>query len=630
MTIHEILRHYWGHSRFRPLQEEIVQQVLDGNDTLALLPTGGGKSICFQVPALVRPGICIVVSPLIALMKDQVENLKEKGIKAIAITSGMGKREIDIQLDNCVYGDIKFLYLSPERLLSELVKERIRHMKVNLIAIDEAHCISQWGYDFRPPYLRITALRELHPTVPVLALTATATENVVKDIQEKLGFKKPNVLRKSFERKNVAYVIFNLEDKFRKLFSIAENIQGTGIVYVRNRRETQEVARVLGLNGFSSDFYHAGLDHLARSAKQEAWKKGKVRIMVATNAFGMGIDKPDVRFVVHLDIPESVEAYFQEAGRAGRDEQRAYAVLLYDTSDVAQLRRKLELSFPSVDEIRKIYHQLGNFFQVAYGAGEGQSLEFDLPEFCSRFKLDVIKTLHALKFLEKDGYISLSESVFLPSRVKVMVTSEDLYRFQVEHSAFDTFIKLILRSYGGMFEQYTAIREYDIAKRMEQPYQVVKDMLTQLKTMEIIDYLPQSDKPYLQFVRPRFDNKDLYIDRRYIGDRKAIVTRQVEAVIAYAGSSECRSQFLLSYFNEASPPKCGICDICLEEKRRATAVNLPEQIENEVVQLLSLDHLSLDKLITSISLGSEKERIAVVRNLLDSGRIKTDGTRYYV
>ena len=362
MTIHEVLKKYWNFSEFRLLQEDIIRSVLAGKDTLALMPTGGGKSICFQVPALLNPGICIVVSPLIALMKDQVENLHSRGIEAIAIFSGMGKREVDILLDNCIYGPVKFLYLSPERLLSDLVRERIRHMNVNLIAVDEAHCISQWGYDFRPPYLHLNELRAIHPHVPVLALTATATKRVVIDIQEKLNFPEPNVLRKSFERKNLSYVVLNEENKLRKLLDITKKVKGSGIIYVRNRRETQEISRFLNQQNILSDFYHAGLDTVVRGRKQESWKNNQVRIIVATNAFGMGIDKPDVRFVVHLDLPDSLEAYYQEAGRAGRDERKAYAVLLYNTSDKLQLLKKLALSFPTVDEIKQVYQHLGNYF----------------------------------------------------------------------------------------------------------------------------------------------------------------------------------------------------------------------------------------------------------------------------
>ncbi|HQS06153.1 MAG TPA: ATP-dependent DNA helicase RecQ, partial [Daejeonella sp.] len=457
MTIQSILSKYWGFSTFRPLQEDIIQSVLEGNDTLALMPTGGGKSLCFQVPALLKPGICIVVSPLIALMKDQVENLKEKGIKAIAIISGMGKREVDIALDNCIYGDIKFLYLSPERLLSDLVRERIRYMKVNLIAIDEAHCISQWGYDFRPPYLHLTELRELHPEIPVLALTATATERVAADIQVKLNFKNRLVFRKSFERLNLSYLVYNEENKLRKLISIARNVKGSGIIYVRNRRETQEVSRQLNLEGIISDFYHAGLDTPLRMKKQSAWKNSEIRIMVATNAFGMGIDKADVRFVVHLDLPESLEAYYQEAGRCGRDEKKAYAVLLYNNADKALITKRLDQHYPSIDEIKQIYHNLGNYYQLAYGAGEGLSLEFDLADFCNRFKLDPVRAIHAFKFLEHDEYLALSETVFLPSRVQVLLTHEDLYRFQVGQPAYDHFIKVLLRSYGGIFEQLVGI-----------------------------------------------------------------------------------------------------------------------------------------------------------------------------
>ena len=414
MTIQSILFKYWGFSVFRPLQENIIQSVLDGKDTLALMPTGGGKSLCFQVPALLNPGICIVVSPLIALMKDQVENLKEKGIKAIAIFSGMGKREVDIALDNCIYGDIKFLYLSPERLLSELVKERIRYMKVNLIAIDEAHCISQWGYDFRPPYLHLTQLREIHPGIPVLALTATATERVTADIQDKLNFKNGKVFRKSFERLNLSYLVYNEDNKLQKLVSIVKNVKGSGIVYVRNRRETQEIARLLNLEGIMCDFYHAGLDTPLRMKKQTAWKNSEIRIIIATNAFGMGIDKADVRFVIHLDLPESLEAYYQEAGRGGRDEKKSYAVLLYNNSDKAKITKRLDQQYPTIEEIKQIYHHLGNYYQLAYGAGEGLSLKFDLAEFCNRFKLDAVRTIHAFKFLEHDEYVALSETVFLP------------------------------------------------------------------------------------------------------------------------------------------------------------------------------------------------------------------------
>lgn len=630
MTIHHILFKYWGFSKFRPLQEDIIQSVLEGNDTLALMPTGGGKSLCFQVPALLQPGICIVVSPLIALMKDQVENLRDKDIKAIAIISGMGKREVDIVLDNCIYGDIKFLYLSPERLLSDLVRERIRHMKVNLIAIDEAHCISQWGYDFRPPYLHLTELRELHPEIPVLALTATATERVAEDIQSKLQFKNARVYRKSFERKNLSYLVYNEENKHRKLISIAKNVKGSGIVYVRNRRETQEVARLLSMQGISADFYHAGLDTPLRMKKQTSWKKSEIRVMVATNAFGMGIDKPDVRFVVHLDLPESLEAYYQEAGRGGRDEKRAYSVLLYNNSDKFQLIKRLDQHYPSIEEIKQIYHHLGNYYQLAYGAGEGLSLEFDLADFCSRFKLDAVRTLHSFKFLEHDEYIVLSETVFLPSRVQVLSGPEDLYRFQVEQPAYDQFIKILLRSYGGIYDQPVGIKESDLAKRLGINRTEVVKTLGKLHSLQIIIYNEQTDKPHLIFTKPRVDTQHLLIDRRYHADRYQVHKTQIEAVLNYAGSHKCRSQLLLNYFNEAHAEVCGVCDVCLENKKAGKKDALTDEIIKDLLNELSKNPLHLNALVESIHKGSDKEKLGVIRMLLDAGTIKANGEYYYI
>ncbi|MFD2163575.1 ATP-dependent DNA helicase RecQ [Paradesertivirga mongoliensis] len=630
MTIYQALKTYWNFDSFRSLQEDIIQSVLSGRDTLALLPTGGGKSICFQVPAMVKPGICIVVSPLIALMKDQVENLKARGIEAVSIVSGMGKREVDILLDNCVYGQIKFLYLSPERLMSDLVRERIKYMNVSLFAIDEAHCISQWGYDFRPPYLQLSALRDIHPQVPILALTATATEGVIDDIQDKLGFRQKNVFRKSFERKNLSYIVATEENKFRKLIAIAKKVKGTGIIYVRNRRATQEVARMLNREGISSDFYHAGLPTPVRADKQEAWKNGSIRVIVATNAFGMGIDKAEVRFVVHLDLPESLEAYYQEAGRAGRDEKKAFAVLLYNESDRLALEKKFNLSFPSIEEIKQIYHSLGNYFQLAYGAGEELTLEFDIGNFCSRFKLDPIKTLNALKFLEHDGYIALSESVYLPSRVRVMVGAEDLYRFQIEYSQFDSFIKILLRSYGGLFEQYSQIRESDLARRTGISTQEVVKTLEKLEELELLSYLKQTDKPQIQYLKSRLDSSNVFIDGRYIEQRKLIMKSQIEAVINYAEAQKCRSQLLLAYFDQPHADKCGVCDVCIEEKRSATNSSLFERMTFEILELLAENHLTLDELISSMHSGNETQRVDGLRNLLDAGKIKTDGLKYYV
>jgi ATP-dependent DNA helicase RecQ len=626
----EILKHYWGFNSFRPLQEEIITAVMHGEDTLALLPTGGGKSLCFQVPALAKEGICIVVSPLIALMKDQVENLKARGINAVAIYAGMGKREIDILLDNCIYGPIKFLYLSPERLLSDLVRTRISYMNVNLIAIDEAHCISQWGYDFRPPYLQISTLREIHPDVPFIALTATATAFVRVDIQEKLQLKHAKVFVQSFARKNLSYVVFNLDDKYKKLTDIVRNVKGSGLVYVRNRRETAEVALFLKRNHVEADFYHAGLERNERSRKQSDWKQNKIRVMVATNAFGMGIDKPDVRFVVHLDLPESLEAYYQEAGRGGRDGRRSFAVLLANKSDQLSLKAKYTDSFPSVEDIRKTYHHLGSYFQLAYGAGAGISFSFDLADFCKRFKLGVIKTIGALKFLEHDGYLTLSENIFLPSRLMFTAGNEDVYRFQIENSGYDPLIKTILRSYGGMFDHYAPISESDIAKRLGISFNDVVKQLNSLQEQGLLSYLQQSDQPQLMYVLPRVDLLHLDTDVKYIELRKKIQADQISAVLAYADTKVCRSIQLLAYFDEPNADKCGVCDVCLEEKKQEDMAGLADTIDFEIATLLQNGLRSVDELIMEIKTGSDQDKLNRIRELLDAGKIKTDGKNYYL
>jgi ATP-dependent DNA helicase RecQ len=630
MTIDEILKQYWNHDTFRPMQAEIIQSVLLGNDTLALLPTGGGKSVCFQVPALAKEGICIVISPLIALMKDQVENLRAKGINAISIVSGMGRREIDLALDNCIYGSVKFLYLSPERLLSELVRERVKYMKVNLFAIDEAHCISQWGYDFRPPYLHIADLRELHPNVPVLALTATATADVKVDIQEKLKFKNPVVYQQSFERRNISYVVQHEEDKFRKMLSIVKGVKGSGIVYVRSRKETFEIAKFLSDNGIRADYYNAGLSVDLRSEKQEAWKNNRVQVIVATNAFGMGIDKPDVRFVIHKDIPESLEAYYQEAGRGGRDGNKAFGVLLYNPADKLKQEKMYELNFPSVEEIKQVYHNLANYYQVAYEAGEGLSFDLDLGEFCSRFKLDAIKTLNALKFLERDEYLAFNESVFLPSRFQFEVVNEQLYNFQIQNAGWDPFIKTLLRSYGGAFESYVRVKEFDIARRTGLNVQQVIEGMLQLQQYGLISYMQQTDKPQVTYLKPRVQGSHLIIDRKYIEQRKEVYRQKMEAVFAYAIHKRCRSQMLLAYFDEPDGRKCGICDVCLDEKRKVNQDEIFDNITNEIVQLLSISNPDIGGLITGINIGTEKEKMETVRLLLDAGKIKTDGEIYYL
>lgn len=607
------------------MQAEIIASVLAGRDTLALMPTGGGKSLCFQVPAMQREGICIVVTPLIALMKDQVENLKARGIEAEAVFSGMSKREIDIALDNCIYGPIKFLYLSPERLGTELAQERIRHMKVNLFAIDEAHCISQWGYDFRPPYLQLAALRELHPNVPFLALTATATAKVVDDIQDKLGFRERHVLRKSFVRENLAYMALDEEDKLGRMLRVIRKLGGSGIVYVRNRRETQETARMLVNEGVSASFYHAGLDTPERSKRQEDWKNNETRVIVATNAFGMGIDKPDVRFVIHLDIPDSLEAYYQEAGRAGRDGKKSYAVMLYHESDKLSLRKNLEQSFPSVAEIKQVYHLLANYFQLAYGAGEGLVLDFNVGEFCNRYKLDALKTVNALKFLERDGWISVSEAVYIPSRLQFEVDMATLYKFQVEHAAYDSFIKMVLRAYGGAFGYYVPIREGDFAQKLGRPYRDVVKTLEQLHEFGIIHYIPQTDSPQLQFLRPRVDAKHLHVDAAYLADRKRTKTEQVNEVLRYVERQECRSKQLLAYFDEPASKPCGICDVCLKAKHRGDAA---DSIAVQIEQALSNGPMTIQELMDAVTLGDEETRMRLIREQIDAGKIAIHGDRY--
>ena len=626
----ELLKRYWGFDSFRPIQDEIIYSVLNGQDTLALMPTGGGKSLCFQLPALAMEGICIVISPLIALMKDQVENLKEKGISAVAIYAGMGKREIDILLDNCIYGNIKFLYLSPERLLSDLVRVRISYMNVNLFAVDEAHCVSQWGYDFRPPYLKIHELREIHPKVPILALTATATQRVRTDIAEKLQLTQPKIFVKSFARKNISYVVLTDEDKYKRLIKIIKNVKGSGLVYVRNRRETTEVAYFLQRNGIEADFYHAGIEREERFSKQASWKENKIQVMVATNAFGMGIDKPDVRFVVHLDLPESLEAYYQEAGRAGRDGKKSYGVLLANKSDQLALEAKYSKSFPSVEEIKKVYHDLGSFYQLAYGAGEGITFDFDLADFCKRFNIGVVKAMAALKFLEHDGYVTLSENIFLQSRVLFTVGHEDVYRFQIENAAYDKVIKAILRSYGGAFDVYVKIQESEIAKKTGSSFKDIVRYLKFFQEQGLLSYLPQTDQPQLQFLRPRADRLHLDIDVKYIELRKKIQADQIQAVMSYATRMECRSIQLLTYFDELAAEKCGICDVCLAEKKADDNDQLDDRIDYEIASLLQNQSHSLVNLVNELTIGTEQERINRIRTLLDAGKIKTDSKNYYL
>ncbi|MBI4946530.1 MAG: RecQ family ATP-dependent DNA helicase [Bacteroidetes bacterium] len=629
MTIQQILLKYWGYSQFRPLQEDIINSVMEGNDTLALMPTGGGKSICFQIPALAKDGICIVISPLIALMKDQVENLKAKGIKALAITSAMSKNEIDAAFENCAYGNYKFLYLSPERLETDLARARIQKMKVNLIAVDEAHCISQWGYDFRPSYLKISEIRDLHPQIPVLALSATATPEVAKDIQNKLlfnsrrdGSPKENLLRKSFERKNLAYVVFQEEDKMNRLLKMAEKIHGTGIVYVRNRKKTQEVANFLKRHNVAADFYHAGLDSHVRDAKQDAWINNKVRVIVCTNAFGMGIDKPDVRFVVHLDMPDCLEAYFQEAGRAGRDEKKSYAVLLYNDADKIEMEHNLEVSFPSMEEIRKTYQALANYFQLPIGAGKGSTLDFDIHDFCSRYNLKPLVAFNAIKLLEREGYFVMTDAFYQPSRVHFLLNKEELYKFQVENVHYDEFIKIVLRSYSGVFDSYVKISDQDIGKKIRKTWGGVKNIFLELEKRNVLKYLPQTEMPRITFLTERTDAKDIFISADNLRKRKEKTEERMAAMIHYATSkTKCRSQMLLSYFGETDSYRCGICDICLERNKLELSSLEFESVSEQIKKKIALHPLTLIEIVDSVQNSSVDKTIRVVQWLIDNGKL---------
>jgi ATP-dependent DNA helicase RecQ len=623
MSIHDILNTYWGYNAFRPLQEDIINSVLSGKDTLALLPTGGGKSICFQVPALAREGLCLVVSPLIALMKDQVENLKKRQIQAVALHSGMSRREIDITLDNCIYGDTKFLYLSPERLQTDLFLARVKKMKVNLLAIDEAHCISQWGYDFRPPYLQIAALREHLPGIPALALTASATPDVQEDIQEKLQFRQENIFRKSFARANLSYSVLPEEDKERKLLQILQNIPGTAVVYVRSRRKTQEIAAFLQRNSISATFYHAGLNHTERATRQQNWIDSGVRVMVATNAFGMGIDKPDVRVVVHLDLPENLESYYQEAGRAGRDEQKAYAVVLYNQADIDDLSQRVEMQFPEPGMLRNVYQALANYYQLATGSGEMASYDFDGEDFQKLYNLPVMSLHYSLKRLEDNGLLQLNEAFFQPSRLFLPVNNTELYKFQVSNPRFDLLLKVILRMYGGeLFANYQKISETQIAAKIQKTLPETVKMLEYLHQNGMVLYEPQKDKPQLTFLTPRHDIAKLPLNIQQMEARKKVQQLRVDAMLAYAANTQrCRTLMLLDYFGETSDVACGVCDVCVKKKRQKMANDPTPYYRQWILQLLNGEPADLQQIFLSIPRAKEPDFLAAVREMVGNGEL---------
>lgn len=625
--IHQILFQYFGYKSFRPLQEDIIRSVLEGKDTLALLPTGGGKSLCYQVPAIAMEGLCLVVSPLIALMRDQVETLKGKGLESEAVFSGLSNYQIEKILDHAAYGSLKFLYLSPERLITSSFRDRLPFMKLNMIAVDEAHCISQWGYDFRPPYLRIAEIREFHPQTPIIALTATATKEVINDIQDKLLFKEKNVLSRSFDRPNLIYVVQNENNKARRLLKICNNLKGSGIVYVRNRRKTVEIAKFLVQNHYPAGVYHAGMNLAQRNNIQNRWMENRLRVMVATNAFGMGIDKPDVRFVVHIDIPDSPEAYFQEAGRAGRDGKLSYAILLYDEADITDINENFNNSWPSYGVIKNVYNALGNYYNLAIGSGKDISFDFDLNEFCKRFNFKSLPTFNALKIIEKEGYIALNDAFDSPSQLMFRLSGDEMYNFQVANKKFDGFIKIISRLYGGaLYTTHQRINEEAIAKYLNIKTDQVIQLLTELDKLEVISYVPRKNKPQLIFVTERLDASQFYLSPENYQLRKNAAKQRLEAMIDYIkDENHCRSQILLSYFGEKTKVRCGACDYCLKHH----LLDLDEKeyitIETELEKIIKDQPISLANVLKQLPSYLDEDKVMqVVDYLVENGKLLRD------
>jgi len=619
----EILKQYWGYDSFRDLQEEIITSIGEGKDTLGLMPTGGGKSITFQVPALAQEGICIVITPLIALMKDQVQNLRKREIKALAIYSGMTRQEILTALENCIFGNYKFLYISPERLDTEIFRTKLRSMKVSMITVDESHCISQWGYDFRPAYLKIAEIRELLPEVPVLALTATATPEVVTDIQARLKFREGNVFRMSFERKNLAYIVRKTDNKTKEILYILQRISGSAIIYVRNRRRTKEITELLMNEGITADFYHAGLDNAVKDLRQKRWQSGEVRVMVATNAFGMGIDKPDVRIVLHLDLPDSPEAYFQEAGRAGRDGEKAYAVILYSKSDKTTLHKRVVDTFPDKEYILNVYEHLQYYYQMAMGDGFQCIREFNLEEFCRKFKYFPVPVDSALKILTQAGYLEYTDEQDNSSRILFTIRRDELYKLREMGKEAEALIQSILRSYTGVFTDYAYISEESLAIRTGLTRQQIYNILVTLTKRRIVDYIPRKKTPYIIYTRERLELRFLHIPPSVYEERKARYEARIKAMEEYVTTENvCRSRMLLRYFGEKNEHNCGQCDVCLS--KRATndlSEESYEEVKRQILDLLS--HNPPTPAETADQIKAEKEDIGqVIRYLLDEGELK--------
>ncbi len=585
---HDILKQYWGYDTFRGIQEDIINSIGQGKDTLGLMPTGGGKSIAFQVPALSKEGLCLVITPLIALMKDQVANLRSRGIKATAVYSGMTREEIIVALENCIFGDYKFLYISPERLATEIFRIKLRGMHVSMIAVDESHCISQWGYDFRPAYLNIAQIRQLLPGIPVLALTATATPDVVKDIQRRLEFKEENVFRMSFERKNLSYVVRRTENKEEELIHILNSMPGSAIVYTRSRKATKEIASLLLRHDIGAENYHAGLSNAEKDARQKNWQNGTSRVMVATNAFGMGIDKPDVRLVIHMDMPDSPEAYFQEAGRAGRDGQTAYAVLLFSPRDKTLLARRIPETFPDKEFIRQIYEHLNYYYQMAMGDGEGCTYEFNLDEFCHRFKHFPVQTDSALRILSRSGYIEYTDEQENSSRIMFTLRREELYRIKEQSKETESVIQAVLRCYGGVFSDYVYMEETLLARQTGLTPQQVYECLKNLTQNRILHYIPRKRTPYITYTQKRIDCEKLVIPPSVYEERKKSYETRIKAMIEYATSeNHCRSRMLLYYFGERNEHNCLRCDVCLAKHDSGLKRGEYEELNRQIMELLA-------------------------------------------
>lgn len=623
--IQKILKEFWGYDSFRPLQEAVIESILANKDTLALMPTGGGKSLCYQVPALAVDGLCLVISPLIALMKDQVENLRRKNITAFAIYSGMSRAEVINTLKVATNSNCKFLYVSPERLETNLFKEYLPGMNINLLAVDEAHCISQWGYDFRPPYLRIAILREELKDVPVMALTASATKDVQDDICEKLQFKEKNIFRQSFERKNLSYSVFKVDSKINKVIEILNKVQGSAIVYCKSRKRTKEISELLQLQNIVADFYHAGLPQVERNKRQEDWIKNKTRVIVCTNAFGMGIDKPDVRSVIHADVPDCLENYYQEAGRAGRDGQKSFAVLLYDDNDITELEGLAAIRYPSLDDIKNVYQSVANYLQIPAGTGEGNYFDFDINDFVKKFKLNTHTAIYSLKALEQDNWLSLNEQVFLPSKIKFTTTKEALYAFETSHPELEPAIKALLRGYEGIFDFPTSISEIVLIRLLKKDVEEIKKDLFQLHQYGVIQYEPQKDSPQLYFPRNRVKVEDLSINMDLYHKRKEKFIARVKNIVQYVQELvTCRSKMIGSYFGDNKLHNCKVCDNCLRQKKVHIDEKEFEKISNRIQTVLAPQPLPSKELMDQLGTIKKEKAWKVIEFLQAENKLEVD------